>query len=148
MSSAKSEASLYSERLIPASPDKVFKAFRDAKILSYWWGPNGYSNTFHTFEFVPGGKWEFDMHAPNGVTYPNSSLFREIQPDSLIVIEHTVKPWFLLTVTLTEKETGTLVGWNQEFESPEFARAMRTLSESANTEVLDRLQTIVSLYCR
>ena len=29
--------------------------------------------------------------------FPNESVFREIQPDTKIVIEHVVKPWYTLT---------------------------------------------------
>jgi len=30
------------------------------------------------------------MHGPNGANYPNESVFREVQPDTMIVIEHVV----------------------------------------------------------
>jgi hypothetical protein len=32
------------------------------------------------------------MHDPNGASNPNESVFREIRPDTRIVIEHVVKP--------------------------------------------------------
>ncbi len=57
------------------------------------------------------------MHGPNGVSYPNESLFREIRPETRIVIEHVVDPWFRLTVTLTAHGDQTHLAWDQEFES-------------------------------
>jgi hypothetical protein len=81
------------------------------------------------------------MHGPNGANYPNTSVFREIQPDTRIVIEHVVKPWYRLTVTLTPQGNQTHLAWVQEFESPEVAARMRSLCETANEQVLDRLQS-------
>jgi hypothetical protein len=84
------------------------------------------------------------MHGPNGANYPNESVFREIQPDARIVIEHVVKPWYRLTVTLTARGDQTHLAWVQEFESPEVAARMRPLSETANEQVLDRLQSLLA----
>ena len=83
------------------------------------------------------------MHGPNGANYPNESVFREIQPDTRIVIEHVVKPWFKLTVTLTARGDQTHLAWVQELESPEVAAKMRPLSGTANEQVLDRLQALL-----
>ena len=85
------------------------------------------------------------MHAPNGANYPNECVFREIQPDTRIVIEHVVKPWYKLTVTLTaQRDDQTHLAWVQEFESPEVAAKMRPLSATANEQVLDRLQAVLA----
>lgn len=84
------------------------------------------------------------MHGPNGASYPNESVFREIVPDSRIVLEHVVTPWFRLTVTLTPRGEGTDLAWDQEFESPEMAERLRPLCQTANEQNLDRLQTEVA----
>src|SRR5215217_1822180 len=126
---------IHSSRLLPATPDGVFAAFENPDKLAIWWGPDGFTNTFATFEFVPGGNWIFTMHAPNGSDFANESVFREIVRDSRIVLEHTVKPWFRLTVALTLEGQGTLLTWDQEFESPEMADRMRPLAATANEQV-------------
>ena len=65
--------------------------------------------------------------------------------DTKTVIEHVVKPWYRLTVTLTARgEHQTHLAWVQEFESPEVAAKMRGLSETANEQVLDRLQAVLA----
>jgi hypothetical protein len=87
------------------------------------------------------------MHGPNGANYPNESVFREIQPDSRIVIEHVVNPFYTLTVTLTARGEQTHLAWVQEFESPAMAAKMRPLSETANEQVLDRLQALLAGEC-
>ena len=137
-------AAVSTERLLSASPRKVFAAFEQSQRLAQWWGPSGFTNTFEQFEFQPGGRWVFVMHGPNGANYPNESVFREIQPDTRIVIEHVVEPWFTLTVSLTPRGTDTHLAWVQEFESPEVAAKLRSLSETANEQVLDRLQALLA----
>ena len=44
-------------REFPAPPEIVFAAIEDPVRLSRWWGPEGFTNTFHRFEFVEGGSW-------------------------------------------------------------------------------------------
>jgi uncharacterized protein YndB with AHSA1/START domain len=138
------DAAVHTGRVLAASPREVFAAFEQPERLARWWGPAGFTNTFERFEFRPGGRWVFTMHAPNGAGYPNESVFREIVPDARIVIEHVVKPWYRLTVTLTPREDGTHLAWEQEFESPEFAERMRPLSEPANEQNLDRLEALLA----
>ncbi len=144
--SSSNPAALSTERVLSATPVQVFAAFEKAELLTQWWGPKGFRNTFEVFEFQPGGRWNFVMHAPNGADFVNESFFREIEPNSRIVIEHVVQPWFCLTVTLTPQEDGqrTLLNWVQEFESPAFAERMRALSGTANEQVLDRLETVLA----
>jgi uncharacterized protein YndB with AHSA1/START domain len=137
-------AAVSTERLLQADTRTIFAAFEQPDRLARWWGPSGFTNTFERFEFTPGGRWVFVMHGPNGASYPNESVFREIEPDSRIVIEHVVKPWYRLTVTLTPDGDQTRLGWVQEFESPEAAAKMRRLSETANEQNLDRLQSLLA----
>lgn len=137
-------AAVSTERTLPADPRTVFAAFEQPDRLARWWGPSGFTNTFERFEFEPGGRWVFVMHGPNGASYPNESVFREIRPDARIVVEHVVKPWYTLTVTLTPRGGQTHLAWVQEFESPEAAARMRSLSTTANEQVLDRLQALLA----
>jgi uncharacterized protein YndB with AHSA1/START domain len=137
-------AALHTERLLSAKARTVFAAFEQPDRLAQWWGPNGFTNTFEQFEFKPGGRWVFVMHGPNGADYPNENVFREIQPDTKIVIEHVEKPWYRLTVTLTPRGDQTHLAWVQEFESPEFAAKMRNICEPANEQNLDRLESLLA----
>lgn len=137
-------AAISTERVFSASPREIFAAFEQPELLAQWWGPKGFTNTFEAFEFKSGGRWVFVMHAPNGADFPNECVFREIQPDAKLVIEHVVKPWYRLTVTLTPGGDQTRLAWVQEFESPEFAAKMRPLSEPANEQVLDRLESLLA----
>ena len=137
-------AACCTERVLSASPRSVFAAFEKPESLARWWGPKDFTNTFERFEFHPGGRWVFVMHSPNGTDYPNENVFREVQPDSKIVIEHIAKPWYRLTVTLTARGDKTHLAWVQEFESVEFAAKMRPICEPANEQNLDRLESLLA----
>jgi uncharacterized protein YndB with AHSA1/START domain len=139
-----SNAALTTERTLSANPRRIFAAFEQPDRLAQWWGPNGFTNTFEQFEFKPGGRWDYVMHGPNGANYPSASVFREITPDTKIVIEHVSQPLFTLTVTLTARGDQTHLAWRQEFESPEFAEKMRPVCEPANEQNLDRLESVLA----
>jgi uncharacterized protein YndB with AHSA1/START domain len=135
--------SFQTSREIPAHPSSVFAAFENSDRLAAWWGPAGFSNTFDTCEFKPGGEWSYVMHGPDGRDYPNESVFREIEPFRRIVIHHVSKPRYLLTVTLEPVDGGTLVRWEQEFENPNVARGIEHIVVPANEQNLDRLSAEV-----
>jgi uncharacterized protein YndB with AHSA1/START domain len=126
-------------REIHAEIGEVFQAFADPMRLARWWGPDGFTNTFDTFEFRQGGSWLFTMHGPDGVDYPNQSEFLEIIPDSMIRIRHVNLPHFELSISLESGADGTLVSWVGVFENHEFAEKMRQFLETANEQNLDRL---------
>ncbi|MBI4911930.1 MAG: SRPBCC family protein [Acidobacteria bacterium] len=126
-------------RELPASPAAVFAAFEDPARLARWWGPAGFTNTFHTFEFRPGGTWLFTMHGPDGTDYPNESKFLEIVPGARVRIQHVNQPHFELCIELEPQGAGTRLSWVGTFENPDFAEKMRAFLESANEQNLDRL---------
>jgi uncharacterized protein YndB with AHSA1/START domain len=139
-----SSAVLSTERVLSVSPRRIFAAFEQPDRLAQWWGPKDFTNTFEQFEFRPGGRWVFVMHGPNGTNYPNEAVFREIQPDTKIVIGHVSQPHFTLTVKMTARGDKTHLAWAQEFESPEVAARLRPICEPANEQNLDRLQWLLA----
>jgi uncharacterized protein YndB with AHSA1/START domain len=127
-------------RHIDAPPEQVFRAFVDPSRLARWWGPDGFSSTFTTFEFRPNGRWTFVMHGPDGTDYANESVFREIQPAERIVIEHLGGVHhFVLTITLAARGGGTEVGWRQVFDTAEHRAHIAHAVQKANEQNLDRL---------
>ncbi len=127
-------------RSIDASPEEIFAAISDPARLARWWGPKGLSNTFESFDFEPGGKWTFTMHGPDGTDYPNESVFVEIIPSRRVVIEHLSEPHhFVLTISLEAKWGGTLVRWQQVFDSAGHRNAIAHIVAEANEQNLDRL---------
>lgn len=132
-------------RHLAVAPDAVFGAIKDPKRLASWWGPNGFSNRFDQFELKPGGKWVFSMIGPDGTTYPNESVFANIEPDRQVVIQHVCAPHFQLTITLEPTSTGTLLHWEQVFADDAVAQSVRHIVEPANEQNLDRLSIELGL---
>ena len=125
-------------REIRASAQALFQSLSDPARLARWWGPDGFTNTIHRFEFRPGGAWELTMHGPDGASYPNRMVFTEIIPGASVVIRHGSQPIFQLSIGLTPSGDGTVVSWHQEFEDPAVAAAMRPIAEPANEQNLTR----------
>ena len=130
-------------REIPANIDDVFAAISNPERLSRWWGPSGFTNSFHVCDFKNGGRWSFVMHGPNGADYPNENIFSEIESPHRVVVQHISEPKFRLTIGLATSETGTMVSWVQAFESSEFAKRVEAIVVPANEENLDRLSAEV-----
>lgn len=126
-------------RRIDAPRERVFRAFSDPAQLARWWGPAGFTNTFHAFDFRSGGAWRLTMHGPDGRDYPNESVFAEVVPPERVVIRHVCAPHFTLTVTLTERAGQTGLDWCQCFESAEVFRQVAAVVIPSNEQNLDRL---------
>ncbi len=126
-------------REIPASAEDVFAAFSDPHRLAKWWGPAGFTNTFHICEFKTGGRWSFIMHGPNGANFQNDSIFEMIEAPSKVIIQHESKPRYRLVIMLTPSKKGTAVSWAQTFESEDMASRVEHIVVPANEQNLDRL---------
>ena len=134
-----SPAVLRTQRTLPFAPDAIYAAFADPRQLAIWWGPQGFSNTFDIFDFTTGGHWKFVMHGPDGTHYPNECVFQELEPGRRVVIAHTSAPHFTLTVRLQALADGTVLQWEQAFDDPRVAQAVRHIAEPGNEQNLDRL---------
>jgi uncharacterized protein YndB with AHSA1/START domain len=126
-------------RLIAASPTEVFAAMSDASRIARWWGPAGFTNTIHEFEFRPGGKWLLTMHGPDGKSYPNESRFTRVETDRLFEIEHFSGHHFVLTLELRPVAGGTEVRWQQTFDTVAHYQRIAEFVANANEENLERL---------
>lgn len=139
-----SDCEIVSSRWLLHPRERVFDAFSDAETLAKWWGPNGFTNTFHSFDFRPGGQWRFTMHSPDGHDFMNESVFKEISRPTRITIEHVSAPKFVVEITLADSAEGTLMAWTQRFESPEMREKIAKYAVKANEEVFDRLATVLA----
>ena len=126
------------------SVEKVFSAWANADQLKQWWGPKGFSNSFHEFDFRPGGRWIFVMHGPNGGNYDNESVFVEIEEPVRIVLNHISPPHFQLTVDFEEAgDSMTRLVFQQLFETVEEYNKVKGFAVDANEENMDRLEAVL-----
>jgi uncharacterized protein YndB with AHSA1/START domain len=126
-------------RTLEALPEQVFDTFLRPGRLARWWGPAGFSNDFHHFDFREGGDWTFTMIGPDGTHYPNRSRFLEIVPGCRIQIEHLSGPHFVLEITLAPVGRRTRLDWRQHFQSQTDYDAVKAFVPAANEQNLDRL---------
>jgi uncharacterized protein YndB with AHSA1/START domain len=105
-------------RVFDAPRELVFEAWTDSKHLANWWGPKGFTLTTQKMDFRPGGVWQFIMHGPDGVDYPNKDVYIEIVKPLRIVLEHASGPIFTMTAIFTEENGKTRLDIQLLFRTP------------------------------
>lgn len=133
-----------STRTLAAPRERVFAAWTDPVLLAQWWGPHGFTNTFHRFELQPEGLWEFTMHGPNELHFKNTCVFKRIEPPDYLEFDHLKEMHFYKAmVTFTEVEGGTRIDWTMRFDTVEELAPIKAYIAQANEENMDRLQLII-----
>lgn len=129
-------------RLFDEQPEKMFRAFSEPEHLAKWWGPSGFTNTFHTFDFRIGGDWQFTMHSPDGIDYPNKCRFTEIVDNERIIFDH-IEPVhsFEVTATFAKEDNKTRFTFRMLFDSADECQRVKQFIQAANEENFDRLQS-------
>lgn len=131
-------------RRVPAAAAAVFAAMRDPRRVARWWGPQGFRNTIHTFEFREGGRWLLTMHGPDGSNFDSDNRFTRLVPDRLVEIEHFTGHHFVLTVELIPQAQATEIAWRQTFDSAEHYASIAPFVTAANEQNLERLAAEVA----
>ena len=75
-------------RVFDAPRELVWQAMTDPRHVVHWWGPRGFTTTIEKMDVRPGGVWKHVMHGPDGVKYPNKSIFKEVVKPERIVYSH------------------------------------------------------------
>jgi uncharacterized protein YndB with AHSA1/START domain len=101
-------------RVYDASRELVWRAWTEPARIVQWFGPRGFNCTTHEIDIRVGGRWRFDMTAPNGHRYPNRMVFLEIDAPKKIVFDHGTDidddpGRFRVTVTFDEQSNGKTV---------------------------------------
>jgi uncharacterized protein YndB with AHSA1/START domain len=140
-----SNRKIVTTRTFNAPRETVFSAWTNPELLKRWWGPKGFTNTFHEFDLRPGGKWKFIMHGPDGGNYENESLFVEISEPVKVILDHISHPHFRLTATFEEAGSGkTKLIFEQLFETAELYNKVKGFAVDGNEENMDRLETVLT----
>jgi len=136
-----SDREIVSTRVFDSPRELVWKAWTDPNHLKEWWGPKGFTNTFHEFDLGPGGTWRFVMHGPNGTDFHNESVFVEIAKPERIVFQH-LKPLhkFQVSATFAEQAGKTKVTFKMLFETAAECDKVKAFVVDANEQNFDRLE--------
>ncbi len=140
------ENTITTTRTIPFSIDQVWNAWANPDILKIWWGPAGFTNTFHEFDFREGGKWIYTMHGPDAGHYENDAWFEKIEEPTLLIWNRNSQPRFLTTVRFEKiSDSQTKIVWTMKFETTEMYEKVVKFAADKNEENLDRLEAVLEL---
>ncbi len=122
-------------RVYDAPVQAVWDAWTDPKQVAQWWGPRGFSITTHSKDLRPGGVWHYTMHGPDGVDYPNKTLYLEVEPGRRLVYDHGGNderaPMFRVTVVFSEVGGKTKMDMSMALPTPEAAEETRAFVKKA-----------------
>jgi uncharacterized protein YndB with AHSA1/START domain len=131
-------------RIFDAPVHAVWDAWTDPRQVAQWWGPRGFTLTTHSKDLKPGGGWSYTMHGPDGVDYPNKTLYLEVEKYSKLVYDHGGNddrpPLFRVTVFFSEAEGKTRMEMSMTLPTPEAAEETRKFIKKAGGDsTWDRL---------
>jgi uncharacterized protein YndB with AHSA1/START domain len=130
---------IVSARTFDATRERVLAAFADPVRLARWWGPRGFTNTIDAYEFQPGGRWRSTMHAPDGASFPNDSVFDVVEPERIVFRHLDASHPYEMTIRLEERDGKTSVTWRMRHESAAVCAKVRPYVVAGNEENFDRL---------
>ncbi len=131
-------------RIYDAPVDAVWDAWTDPARAAQWWGPRGFTITTHSKDLKVGGHWEYTMHGPDGVDYPNKTKYFEVEECAKLVYDHGGNddqgPLFRVTVLFSESAGKTKMDMCMTLPTPEAAEKTRKfVKEAGGNATWDRL---------
>jgi uncharacterized protein YndB with AHSA1/START domain len=131
-------------RIYDAPVDAVWNAWTDPEQVAHWWGPRGFTITTHSKDLRPGGQWHYTMHGPDGVNYPNRTMYFEVEEHSKLVYDHGAAedqpPLFRVTVLFSKSGNKTKMEMTMAFSSPESReQALKNIKAHSGNATWDRL---------
>lgn len=135
------DCEIVSTRIVSFTREQVFTAWTDPDHLINWWGPKGFTNTFHEFDWRVGGRWRFTMHGPDKGNYPNDCEFTHIEKPALVAWKRHSQPLFRVMAGFEEVEMGkTKIIFRMIFDTPEECAKVKKFAVDKNEENFDRLE--------
>lgn len=132
---------IISTRVFAVPASTLFKAWEQPEHLKNWWGPEGFTNTFHTFDFRVGGKWSFTMHGPDKGNYNNECEFIKIEKPHLIAWRRHSQPLFQIVAEFNAvDENNTQLVFKMLFETEKECSKLRPYVVDKNEENFDKLE--------
>jgi len=88
--------------------------------VGHWFGPDGFTTITKSMDVLPGGKWVFVMHGPDGTEWPNVVTYEEVTPPTRLVYLHgddKELDMFHVTMTLDDEGGQTALTMRAVFKS-------------------------------
>ena len=139
------DSEIISTRVFNTTQNSLFQCWSNPDLLKQWWGPAGFTNTFHEFNFNVGGHWKFTMHGPNKGNYENECVFIKIEPPVLIAWNRISKPLFQVVAEfefITENTTRLI--FKMLFATAEECNKLKPFVVDKNEENFDKLEVVLT----
>ncbi|MEQ6291631.1 SRPBCC family protein [Vogesella sp. GCM10023246] len=102
-------------RLLPATPEQVYRAWTEPALLCQWFAPLPYTTPHAELDVRPGGSNLVVMRDPDGNDYPNAGVYLEVIPNQKLVItdaysrawQPAEKPFMTVILTFAAEAGGT-----------------------------------------
>lgn len=136
-------------RIYNAPVADVWEAWVDPTKVAQWWGPRGFTLTTQSKDVRVGGRWIYTMHGPDGVDYPNNTLFFEVEKHAKLVYDHganeTQPPIFRVTALFSEQQGQTTMDLTFACVSAEAAvEIQKFVRQAFGNSTWDRLEEFLS----
>ncbi len=137
-------------RLIAAPRELVWKVLTTPEHLKHFWGPDGFTNSFKTYDLRVGKEARFTMHGPDGKDWSNRFVFLTIDPPHLLRWNHDnggEGDWdhkFTGEMELTEEGDKTRIELRVIEPSIESRDAIAVYAIDGGLQNLDRLAAYVA----
>ena len=153
MSTKNNSNTIELNRIYNAPLKLAWNAWTDPAQAAHWWGPRGFTITTHKHDLKTGGTWDYTMHGPDGVNYPNVTKYLEVENYSRLLYDHggnaDQPPMFRVDVKFTEIKNQTHMTMSMIFDTPETAARSRIFIKQAGgnatwdrfAEYLEKQQT-------
>jgi len=150
MSTKNKTNELYITRVYDAPVKMVWDAWVDPKQVAQWWGPRGFTLTTKSKDVRAGGTWVYTMHGPDGVDYPNNTVFHEVEKYSRLVYDHGSNgdspPMFRVTVLFSEVAGKTKMEMTMTLPTAEaLVAAKKIIKDAGGNSTWDRLAEYLAM---
>jgi uncharacterized protein YndB with AHSA1/START domain len=155
--SAVPKKQLVIERILKASPERVFDAFTDPAQLTQWWWPNGFSCPAAEVDLRVGGTYRIAMKWPGSIPaeqqfshYLGGEYYEIDRPRRLVMSGRAVNEEqgelfaTLIELTLETCEQGTALTMRQSYFDPLPPPQAFAGAEQGWTEQLDKLERLLA----
>lgn len=135
---------IHIHRVYDAPVAAVWAAWTDLEQVAKWWGPRGYTITTHSKDLRVGGTWRYTMHGPDGVDFPNITLYHAVEHQRLLEYDHGASDdrpaLFRVRASFEPHERGTSLHLVFTLATPEEATAMTGfIKQAGGNATWDRL---------
>lgn len=145
------------ERMVAASPERVFEAFTDPVQLQKWWWPKGFSCPAAEVDLRVGGTYRLAMEWPGSIpeqaqfSHHMAGEYYEIErPHRLVMSGRAVNDEqgeifaTLIEITLEARDGGTALTMRQSYFDPMPPAEAMAGAEQGWSEQLDKLDRLLA----